>query len=183
MWRLASVVSDDLPRLAWCAALTAGQERVVLFHGRWVEVDDSTFVEGAWSGRYAALDFSESFTFPGSGGRLLGHGLLCASATHSVEPLYVLRVGARLYCSNSLPLVLIAANDHIDPNYHYYDLDITSMAFGLKHCRPRIPTRNGQWVYLYYYCNILLSSELSVSVYAKKQPPPFVTYALPCLCE
>src|SRR5579885_203309 len=177
MWQFSSALSECLPRLAWCAALAKGETKVVLYHGPWVEVQESAFVEGAWSGLYRALDFADALTFTGSGGCLNPDGLLCATPTHTLEPLYVLRVGRVLYCSNSLPFVLACAHDDVDPGYRYYDVDLTSLAFGLGRCCSRVPTRSRNWVDLYYYSNILLGADLSVTVCPKAQPPAFRAFA------
>jgi hypothetical protein len=154
-----------------------GESTVVLHHGRWVEVRDTVFLEGAWSGLYSALDFADAPTFTGSGGCLTPNGLLCATPTHTLEPLYVLRVGRILHCSNSLPFVLAYARDDVDASYRYYDVDITSLAFGTRRCCSRVPTRNHNWVYLYYYSNILLGGDLSMTVQPKSEPPAFSSYA------
>ncbi len=174
---LQYAISANLPSLAWCAVLDSDQPSVLVRHGPWVETRDESFVEGAWSGPYDDMGFSHALTFTGSGGLLTADGLLCATSTHSVEPLYVLRAGHQLHCSNTLPFVLASAHDDIDPNYRFYDVDLTSMAFGLgRHCS-RIPTRRHNWVHLYYYCNILLSPDLSVHTQPKVQPRPFASFA------
>jgi hypothetical protein len=155
MWQLEYVLSDNLPRLAWCAVLTKNENTVVVKHGPWLATTDLRFVEGAWSGPYPEMAFPHAGTFTGSGGLVTPTGLLLATPTNSVEALYVLRLGTKVHCSNSLPFVLASAGDELDRGYPYYDLDLTSMAFGLAHCCRRIPTRRHNWVQLYYYCNCL----------------------------
>jgi hypothetical protein len=173
MWQLTSAPSASLPRLAWCAILARDQSKLVVHHGPWVEVSDSGFVEGAWSGPYRGLAFTDAVTFTGSGGLVTRDGLLCATPTHSLEPLYILRAGRQLHCSNSLPFLLASAHDDIDPTYRFYDVNLTSMAFGLNRYCPRVPTQNRNWVHIYQYCNVLLGDDLSVSVQPKTQPRPF----------
>ena len=57
MWQLDFIQSSSLPRLAWCAVIGESDHKVVIHHGRWIEVGKSPFVEGAWSGPYCEMDF------------------------------------------------------------------------------------------------------------------------------
>jgi hypothetical protein len=166
-----------LPRLSWCAVLHAKDDRIVVHHGPWIEVTQSSFVEGAWSGCYSEMRFPHAITFTGSGALLTPDGLLFATPTHSVEPLYLLRANKTLYCSNSLRLILSCANDDIDYGYLYYDLDITSMAFGLKRSISQITTHNGNCIKMQFYCNVNICRDLSISVLQKPQISPFAGYS------
>lgn len=177
MWQLDSMRDDSLPRLAWCALLVKHRLLAIVQHGPWVEVSPAAFVEGAWSGRYGDMSFATASTFTGSGGLCTPSGLILATPTHSVEPLYILRTGSGLHCSNSLSFALASANDDIDYSYRYYDVDITSMAFGLKRYSSRIPTRDHNWVSIYYYHNILIDTDLSITLLPKHQRGPFLSYS------
>jgi hypothetical protein len=177
VWQLEYICADNLPRLAWCAVLSKNESTVVVQHGPWIATTDRGFVEGAWSGPYSEMAFPQASTFTGSGGLVTPTGLLLATPTNSVEALYVLRSGAKLYCSNSLPFVLASADDELDRGYPYYDLDLTSMAFGLARCCRRIPTRGHNWVQLYHYCNCVINQDLSVRRLQKRQLGPFRNYA------
>ena len=177
MHQLNYLCNTRLPRLAWCAVLRENDDKVAVHHGPWIEVAESSFVEGAWSGSYSEMGFPHAITFTGSGALLTPDGLLFATPTHSVEPIYVLRAKKRIHCSNSLRLILSIADDDIDCGYLYYDLDITSMAFGLKRNISRIPTRNRNWVNIYYYCNLHIGRDLSLNVLEKPQIRPFPGYS------
>jgi hypothetical protein len=177
MYQLNYICDARLPRLVWCAVLRENDDEVAVHHGRWVEVTKSSFVEGAWSGSFSEMGLPYAITFTGSGAVLTPQGLLFATPTHSVEPLYVLRVKQRLYCSNSLALILASADDDIDCNYFYYDLDITSMAFGLKRSILQIPTRNRNWVNIHYYRNFTVTKDLSLIVSQKPKARPFSGYS------
>jgi hypothetical protein len=177
MLQLNYIRNGSLPRLAWCAVLRESDNKVVVHHGPWVEVDSSSFLEGAWGGPYSEMAFPRAITFTGSGALLTSEGILFATPTHSVEPLYVLQAKGWLHCSNSLRLVLSSAADDIDYAYFYYDVDITSMAFGLKRCISQIPTRNHNWVTIHRYCNFIVGRDLSIKILQKKQPNHFQNYS------
>jgi hypothetical protein len=176
MHHLNYLCDTRLPRLAWCAILRENHDRVAVHHGPWIEVAESSFVEGAWSGCYSEMGFAHAITFTGSGALLTPHGLLFATPTHSVEPLYLLRANKMLYCSNSLRLILSSSDDDIDCDYWYYDLDITSMAFGLKRSISHIPTRARNLVNIYYYCNLHIRRDLSINILQKQSIRPFAGY-------
>jgi len=177
MHHLNHLCDTRLPRLAWCAVLRENDDRVFVHHGPWIEVAESSFVEGAWSGCYSEMGFAHAITFTGSGALLTPDGVLFATPTHSVEPLYLLRANKTLYCSNSLRLILSSSHDDIDCGYLYYDLDITSMAFGLKRSISQIPTRNRNWVNMHYYCNFTICRDLSINVLGKPKIDPFAGYS------
>jgi hypothetical protein len=177
MWQLDFIQSSRLPRLAWCAVIGESDHKVVIHHGPWIEVGESSFVEGAWSGPYCEMDFPHATTFTGSGGILTSDGVLFATSTSTIEPLYALRDKNGIHCSNSLRLVLSSGADDIDDDYCYYDIDITWMAFGITRSISRIPTRGRNWVTIHRYCNLLITSDLSLKVQTKERPEPFVSYA------
>jgi hypothetical protein len=177
MRRLEFICNASLPRLAWCAVLAESDNNVVVHHGPWIELGDSAFVEGAWSGPYIKMGFPHALTFTGSGAALTPDGVLFATPTHSVEPLYVLRAGKRLHCSNSLRHVLVSADDDIDPGYMFYDVDIMSLAFGTKRCTSRIPTRDRNCVTIHHYCNLVVGKTLALTVLPKTQRGAFRCYS------
>jgi hypothetical protein len=176
MWQLACTRSESLPRLAWCAVLSTRHAKLVVHHGPWVEVNDSAFVEGAWSGDYSDMGFANANTFTGSGGMLRSNDLLIATPTHTSECIYALRLGTGLIFSNCLAFLLTIAEDDVDRSYQYYDIDIMSIGLGLKRYRSSIPTALRNKVHMYYYCNISVSPGLALTVLPKKRPGWFYTY-------
>jgi hypothetical protein len=177
MPQLDFIPSTILPRLAWCAIIGESDYKVIIHHGSWIEVGESSFVEGAWNGPYGEMDFPHATTFTGSGAVLTPDGVLFATPTNSVESLYVLRDKNRVHCSNSLRLVLSSGADDIDNHYFYYNVEIPSMAFGITRAVSRIPTRDRNWVTIHRYCNLLIGRDLSLKELTKKRPGPFVDYA------
>jgi hypothetical protein len=176
MRQLKFIQSARLSRLAWCAVIGRSDHKVVVHHGPWIEVGETSFVEGAWSGSFREMDFPHAITFTGSGMVLTSDGVLFATPTNSVEPLYVLQGKSELYCSNSLSLVLSCSADEIDYDYWHYDVDIMSTAFGIKRAIARIPTRRRNWVTIHRYCNLVLGGDLSLKALVKKRPGSFGNY-------
>ena len=80
---------DDLPKLAWCAAIYRSGN-VDVTHGPWVETGDDFFCEGAWSGKFSEGDLSGSVLM-GSGAHIVNRALVVATPNHTLERLYVLR--------------------------------------------------------------------------------------------
>ena len=177
MSRLEFICDSSLPRLAWCAVFGENDNTVVVQHGAWIETCDSAFVEGAWSGAYIKMDFPRALTFTGSGAVLTPEGVLFATPTHSLEPLYVLRAGQRLHCSNSLRHVLVSADDDLDPGYMFYDVETLALALGTKRCASRIPTRNHNYITLYHYCNLVVDRNLALTVLTKRERGAFDDYS------
>jgi hypothetical protein len=177
MRRLEFICNASLPRLAWCAVLVESDNKVVVHHGPWIELGNSACVEGAWSGPYNKMGFPHALTFTGSGASLTPDGVLFATPTHSVEPLYVLRAGRRLHCSNSLRHVLVSADDDIDPGYMFYDVDIMSLTYGIQPRTARIPTRNRNCVTVHRCCNLVVGKTLAVAVLPKTQRGVFRDYS------
>lgn len=178
MRRIECICDGSLPRLAWCAVLTEGDNTVFVHHGSWVELGDSSFVEGAWSGPYIKMGFPHALTFTGSGATVTPDGVLFATPTHSVDSLYVLRVRKRLHCSNSLRHVLASADDDIDPSYMFYDVDINLYKFGIEPPpTARIPTRNRNWVTIHRCRNFIVGKDLTVSLLPKRHRGAFRDYS------
>ncbi|HEX5352507.1 MAG TPA: hypothetical protein VFW60_00345 [Rhodanobacteraceae bacterium] len=169
---------DTLPCLAWCACITRGESDVHIYHGNSVEcaLDARSFHEGAWSGSHGDGNFDEALTFTGSGGRVTEDGVVFASSTHTLEPVYLVRLQNTILCSNSMHFILSEASDWLDVNYPYYEADIMTIMFGLTRYKSSIPTRTGNTLRSYYRCNIVISDDLVVTRHSKRSPPPFVTF-------
>jgi hypothetical protein len=167
--------NPDLPALAWMVELTA--ERTVFEHGAGVEADEGQLVEGAWSGEFPRGEFADALTFAGTGVRVVGSDLVCATPTSTLHPLFFLRTGQRVLASNSLPFLLSRAGDDIDPCYPHYQFDLMSAMYGLRRYCRRIPTRSGTAVQIAYHCNVRVDRDLRLTFMPKPAPAPFADYA------
>lgn len=170
-------VAETLPRLAWCARIQRGRNAVTVRHGPWVERGQQAFYEGAWSGEATSLDFVSARSFTGSGGILADGAAIFATATHTLEPIHLMRLPEQVLCSNSLHFLLAEAGDAVTTNYLYYDADIMTIMFGTHRYQAAIPTANGNSVNQYYHCNVVVSPDLSVTVESKSAPPDFSNFA------
>lgn len=174
--------APSLPRLAWCASLTAVRDVVDVWHGPWVETTSTGFVEGAWDGDFAAGRFDQAPTLYGSGGLLDGSGWLFAAPTHMMTHLFVMSSDGRLLISNSLAFLLTQANDSLDPTYARYYFDF------LRHRRRGlrqppggsiIATAQGRRICFYSHTNLSVLPDLSLHARSKAMaaaPADFHSY-------
>jgi len=175
-FQLTTIAS--LPRLAWCARVEKGEQEVSVVCGPWVEGNTGFFCEGAWSGNYEQKDFPEAMTFTGTGGVIRGDGLVFCSPTHTLQALFLLRLGNSILCSNSLAFLLQLAGDDIDGRYLHYDFDMMSIMHGLRDCRKHVPTRAGNRVYMHYHCNLAITPELEIFEQPKTLPREFTDFGM-----
>ena len=167
----------SLPKLSWCARVPRGGDVITVHHGPWVVTDNEHFFEGAWDGPFEEGQFDQAITFAGSGGRLIGEGVLFASATNLIGRVYSIRLDTELLFSNSLTFLLVQADDAPDPNYpHYYFDFVEHIRVGIQKTDKPIPTRAARKVYLHDCGNILVRQDLSIQRIEKNVPPPPVDY-------
>ncbi len=153
-----------LPRLAWAACLRAGDPVARVLHGPWVEARDDSFVEGAWDAPFAAYDFDRSAVLAGSGGRVTPSGVLFATPANMYERLQSVRVGDRLFVSNSLALLLAVSGDRLDPNHPHYYLDLLDFyRCGIRIKEKRLRLAGDRWAQLHDCCNVAVAPDLRVT--------------------
>jgi hypothetical protein len=165
----------NLPKLAWCMQLGAGTSAVNVLHGAWVETRESGFFEGAWASEFDKANYDATF-MTGTGAKLCPQGLMLVTPNHTLDRLNVVRKQDVMYISNSLPYVLAASDEDIDSDFLYYDSYMSSIKFGVKRYEPTIPTRSGNCVRLYYFCNLLLNAKLDLTALTKKSSPTFIDF-------
>ncbi|HEY7205106.1 MAG TPA: hypothetical protein VIA61_12455 [Methylomirabilota bacterium] len=167
--------NPDLPALAWMVEVTS--PRIVFEYGTGVEADEDHVVEGAWSGEFPRGEFADALTFTGTGVRVVGSDLVCATPTNTLHPLFVIRTGQRLLVSNSLAFLLARAGEDIDRGYAHYQFDLMSVMYGLRRYRRRLPTRGGTPVQIAHHCNVRIDRDLRLTFMPKPAAAPFVDYA------
>ena len=168
--KLQYQLNRGLPKLAWRAQISP--DRVQVTHGPDVEIRDQCFVEGAWNGRFNRFGFLDAQVLLGSGGIVNDQGALFATATNTLDRLYMIQPQGELVIANSMALALLAAGDDIDRRYtkHVYDL-IAFMHGGFDHPDPTLPTKSGKRLRVCCHCNIRVGRDLSVQYLAKTTPP------------
>ena len=161
--------STELPRLAWCAHLTKGNEAIVVRHGPWVERRDDCFFEGAWNGAFEQERFEQAEMLLGTGGKVTATGVVFAAPSHPVERIYSLRLPDALIVSNSYVFLLVAANDRPDPIYSDYFFDWWRNLRGASRKSLILRTYRGSRVYADDGCNLIVNADLSVRREPKKR--------------
>ncbi|WP_395403699.1 hypothetical protein ACHMW6_33560 [Pseudoduganella sp. UC29_106] len=133
----------QLPPLAWCAWTSDAGGTVSLLHGRWVEVGEHFFVEGAWSGDYAAARPDLSELAFGSAGVIADGVLTFVSSTATTDYLYYRDSAEGLIVSNSLPFLLARLDELLDARCAHYGAICESITQGIDAYQAEIPTAHG----------------------------------------
>ena len=161
----------DLPPLAWLAIASVPEQRVSVLKGRNVETGDGFFVDGVWDGEFAAGAFDETDIFFGSGMRVRGEKLIFLPSSSTVDALHYRYSDGTLIVSNSLPFLLAACGDRLDPQCRDYPRINESIAEGIIRVERDIPTLRGGVRRAIYY-NLVLSADGLAEV-EKPMPPAF----------
>lgn len=171
-------VDENISRLAWCAVLERGKYADV-YCGAGVACVRDAFVEGAWNGNYADMDFERADFLCGSGGKIIREGgerYCFATPGHVLEKLVLIKRDGRLYVSNSVPFALAWSGCRLDTEYAGYERDFSSILNGLDAYKREIPLAEGMTLSCYYYCNLFISPEGDVRAEEKQRPQPVLSY-------
>lgn len=175
--RLAIQVDTALPSLSWCVACDATQDLASARVGPGVAVPGPEgFYEGAWAGVPDLQGLSDAVVCCASGAVAGADGLCVVAPSHTLGRLHTVRVGQRLWVSNSLAFVLHASGSRLLPEYPHYQQDLASVTRGLQKLRRHLPLADGRMLGLHYHCNLLLGADLTLKEVAKSEPPSFVSY-------
>src|SRR5687767_9042782 len=90
VWQLVARTHPSLFALAWIAAVDRVSGRVILTHGKCVEIRERFFVEGVWNGVFAHGDFGDTDCIFGSGGILSPDGIRFVSSASTTDYLFYL---------------------------------------------------------------------------------------------
>lgn len=170
-------VDRNLPKLAWCAELIKGEERVRIKCGKQVETKEDWFAEGAWNGIFSAGKFEQSTFFLGTGAKINKNEVLFATPSHTLERLHFIRKKNKLYISNSLSFALETTKTNLDLNYLDYEKVFHSILLGIDQYEKNIPLeqKNAQ-CFVVYYKNIIIDKNLNLKYEKKKECEPFQSY-------
>lgn len=142
--RLAPLVSDRLPALAWCATIRRSRATVEVVHGSEVFASETMIAEGAWSGSFSEQGFVDAEQLVGSG-LVAGERLICRSSSHTLERLWCVRTPTEVFLSNSLPLVLATSKLPLLLSSVHLEADLLSFIDGIRGLRARVVThRSGE---------------------------------------
>lgn len=165
---------EGLPPLAWVAFVRAGAGSVEVLHGRFVETHERFFVEGAWAGEFAAGELHRTDTVFGSGAAIADGAVTFVSCTATTDFLHHGERGGVIVVANSLPLLLAALDDRLDPACEDYGRINLSVLSGIRHYRAEIPSLNGG-VRRLVHANLRIARDGTERV-DKPLPPPFPTF-------
>jgi hypothetical protein len=171
---LRALTNFSLPKLAWVAEVNCTSGIVKLQHGPLVEVRRNFFIEGVWNGPFATGDFGETDCVFGSGGILSDDSIRFVTSASTTDYLYYAEAPGQVTVSNSLPLLLGAIKDSLDPRCREYPQICDSIMDGINDYRRDIPTRSGT-VRRLMYRNLDVSAE-KVSESDKRMPPVFKAF-------
>ena len=167
---------SDIPRLAWCARVRRGAMTVRVDHGPGVETRPNGFFEGAWNGAFADMNPSRATACFGSGGELRADRVCFVTPTHMLERIHAIEGSDELIVSNSLPFVLAAAGETLDPSYKFYHFDLMTNMRGYRRYLPSVRLQSGRALRVFFHCNVLVAGDLTVRTEAKNLPPMFANY-------
>lgn len=168
--------SKTLPRLSWGVMMTKNNGNIDVFHGHWVETNSNFFVEGAWEGVFEKGEFDKSSLLMGSGGKIQDNYVVFSTPNHTIERLHVIRKKDKLFISNSLAFVLTMAKESLDINYLSYESDFSTISKGIYDYKSCIPLKGNEKLEIYYYCNLLIDSELNINKTIKLESAQFSNY-------
>ncbi|WP_342116000.1 hypothetical protein [Pseudoduganella sp. OTU4001] len=141
--RFACQMVPSLPPLAWLAQVDVATGNTDLQHGRWLENGPDFVVEGVWDGDFSAGAFDQSATVFGSGVVRHPDGPVFVPSCANTDYLYYRHSGQQLLIANSLPLLLAACGDELDPDCADYPANTESIKKGIDHYQAEIATRDG----------------------------------------
>jgi hypothetical protein len=133
----------ELPALAWCASVDRTAGTVAVRHGELVEVHAGFFIEGAWSGPFEAGQFAATECVFGSGGSLSGEDIVFVASCSTTDALFYVERSQQVLASNSLPLLLAAIGDELEPAYPAYFELCESLIRGINGYEKTVVTRRG----------------------------------------
>ncbi|ABA58407.1 hypothetical protein Noc_1945 [Nitrosococcus oceani ATCC 19707] len=165
-----------IPRLAWCASITKGNDTVVVEHGSWVEQTATFFVEGAWLGDFSKGELHDSEVLLGSGGALRANEVFFFPATYPTERLHSIRNGNVLYISNSFCYLLEASSQQLLGSYGFYETDFFSILQGHNKALTSVPLDEKHQATLHYHDGIAVGHDLVQRRISRPTPPAFTDY-------
>ena len=166
----------EIPRLAWCARVRRGNPTVRVDHGPGVETRRNGFFEGAWNDAFAEMNPSRATACFGSGGELRADGVCFVTPTHMLERIHAIETPNELLVSNSLPFVLAAAGETVDPANKFYHYDLMTNMRGYRRYLPSVRLQSGRALRVFYHCNVIVSGDLAIRIEPKNLPPSFANY-------
>src|SRR6266481_3960627 len=167
-------VNVKLPQLAWIAEVDRANLTVNANFGISVECGRDFLVAGVWNGPFSAGDFENTDCFFGTGFVAREDCMTFVPSAALNDAIYYCERDARLLAANSLPLLLAATEDQLDPHFEFYDRIIDSHQAGIDHYERSIPTERGS-VLRVFFKNLRVTASRLAEI-DKRRPPAFPDY-------
>lgn len=139
--QLTTMVARSYPKLGYYG--TVSGTTVELRHGDWVEVHGDRFSDGAWSGDFAR-DPTQSNFLTGTVGMIAPDGLRVLVSQALFDRVFVHETTGCVHFSNSLPLILAALDDELDPDQPFYRSRFMAAEMGVSLAPRTFRTRHGR---------------------------------------
>ena len=160
-----------LPRMAWITRVDRKKLLVSALFGNNVERGHDFLVAGVWNGPFSAGDFGSTDCFFGTGVIVRENSVIFVSGAGINDAIYYAEDRGCFIAANSLPLLLAATEDTLDPHFAFYDRIAESIRAGIDGYEKCIPTAKGQ-VHRVFAANLRVTRS-SIDEIEKRRPPPF----------
>lgn len=143
------------PKLAWVAVCSGDHSGVVVHHGPMVEATQDWCVEAVWAGEFGEGGFDQTDLVFGTGVRRREGEIVFVSSGTTLDRLWHVVVGGKIYVSNTLPGLLALSGVSLRSGYNGYQRDIHTIAKGLERYQRAIPGEPVD-IHVTYYHNLRL---------------------------
>ena len=165
----------SLPKLAWIAEVERKNLAVSAVFGGCVEHSRNFLVAGVWNGRFAEGGFETTDCFFGTGLIVRDDAVTFVPSAGLTDAIYYRESDGRLIAANSLPLLLAAIDDRLDPHFAFYERITNSLQAGIDRYEKVIPTTHGQ--VLRVFVRNLKVTAARVEEVDKRHPPAFPDFS------
>lgn len=143
-------INPSLPRLAWIVEVDRQNLRMNATIGNNVEYGPDFLVAGVWDGPFRDGAFEKTEVFFGTGVTARGGAVTLVPSAAISDAIYYHVGQLCVTASNSLPLLLAAIGDRLDPGFAFYDRITASISSGIDAYEKIVPTEGGQVTRIFY---------------------------------
>jgi hypothetical protein len=162
------------PPLGYVGRVT--QEGIQLEHGCRVETTEDRFSDGVWDAPFVENPDEEAYIF-GSVGVLKNGRLELMSSQAPIDRVFIADgSGSQIVFSNSLPLILNALDDDLDPSHLYYRSEMMAVEASVRYAPRFIRLLSGRRLRILWN-EVARVEPAGVSVRLRSPERPFADYA------
>jgi hypothetical protein len=171
---LSIFLNESLPQFAWLAQIDTIDLSVNAVLGRSVEYGQDFLTAGVWNGTFADGRFEDTDCFFGTGLVARDESVTVVPSAATSDPIFFVESGRLLIVANSLPLLLGAIGDQLDPQFPGYHRITESIHAGINKYVKGIPTIKGQ-IQRLFVRNLVVQRARYFEL-DKTLPPNFTTF-------